>query len=49
MREASDELEAALGHEVRVHSRGGEVAVKIRFDNLAEVRALARRIGAPGD
>jgi ParB family chromosome partitioning protein len=49
MREASDELEAALGHEVRVRPRGEEVAVEIRFDDLAEVTALARRIGAPGD
>ena len=47
MREASDELEAALGHEVRVRPRGEEVAVEIRFDDLAEVRALARRIGTP--
>ena len=49
MREASDALETALGHEVRVRPRGGEIAVEIRFDDLAEVTALARRIGASGD
>ena len=44
MREAADKLEEALGHEVRVRPRGDEVAVEIRFDDLAEVAALARRI-----
>jgi ParB family chromosome partitioning protein len=46
LREAADRLESALGHEVRVRSRKGEeVAVEIRFDDLDEALALARRIG----
>ena len=47
MREAADRLEAALGHEVKVRPRKGEeVAVEIRFDDLDEALALARRLGA---
>ncbi len=45
LREAADRFEAALGHEVRVRPRKGEeVAVEIRFDDLAEALAAARRI-----
>jgi ParB family chromosome partitioning protein len=45
MRAAADRLEAALGHEVRVRARKGEeVSVEIRFDDLDEALALARRI-----
>jgi ParB family chromosome partitioning protein len=45
MREAADRLEAALGHEVKVRSRGGEVAVEIRLADLDEALALAAIIG----
>jgi ParB family transcriptional regulator, chromosome partitioning protein len=46
LRDAADRLEAALGHEVRVRSRKGEeVAVEIRFEDLDEALALARRVG----
>jgi ParB family chromosome partitioning protein len=45
MRDAADELESALGHEVRVRSRGEEIAVELRFGELDEALALARRIG----
>jgi ParB family chromosome partitioning protein len=46
LRDATDRLESAIGHEVRVRPRKGEeVAVEIRFDDLDEVLALARRIG----
>lgn len=44
MREAADRLEAALGHEVKVRPRGGEVAVEIRFADLDEALALARKL-----
>jgi ParB family chromosome partitioning protein len=45
LRDAADRLESALGHEVRVRPRKGEeVAVEIRFDDLDEALALARRI-----
>jgi ParB family chromosome partitioning protein len=47
LREAADRLESALGHEVRVRPRKGEeVAVEIRFEDLDEALALARRLGA---
>jgi ParB family chromosome partitioning protein len=44
MREAADRLESALGHEVKVRPKGEEVAVEIRFDDLDEALALARRL-----
>jgi ParB family transcriptional regulator, chromosome partitioning protein len=44
MRDAADRLEAALGHEVKLRPRGGEVAVEIRLADLDEARALARRL-----
>jgi ParB family transcriptional regulator, chromosome partitioning protein len=47
LRDAADRLESALGHEVRVRPRKGEeVAVEIRFEDLDEALALARRLGA---
>jgi len=42
LREAADELESALGHEVKVKPRGDEIAVEIRFEDLDEALALAR-------
>jgi ParB family chromosome partitioning protein len=46
LRDAADRLETALGQEVRVRAgKGEEVAVEIRFDDLDEALALARRIG----
>jgi ParB family chromosome partitioning protein len=46
LRDAADRLEAALGHEVRLRPRKGEeVAVEIRFEDLDEALALARRLG----
>jgi ParB family transcriptional regulator, chromosome partitioning protein len=44
MRDAADKLESALGHEVKLRPRGGEVAVEIRLADLDEARALARRL-----
>ena len=48
MRDAADRLETALGHEVRVRPRGEEIAVELRFDDLDEALALARRL-KPGN
>jgi ParB family chromosome partitioning protein len=45
MREAADRLESALGHEVKVRPRGGEVAIEIRLADLDEALALARKLG----
>jgi len=44
MRDAADRFEAAIGHEVKVRPRGGEVAVEIRLADLDEAHALARRL-----
>jgi ParB family chromosome partitioning protein len=41
MRDAADKLESALGHEVKVRPRGGEIAVEIRLDDLDQALALA--------
>jgi ParB family chromosome partitioning protein len=41
LRDAADKLEAALGHEVKVRPRGGEIAVEIRLEGLDEALALA--------
>jgi ParB family transcriptional regulator, chromosome partitioning protein len=45
LRDAADQLEEALGHEVKVRPRGDEVAVEIRLADLDEALALARRLG----
>jgi ParB family transcriptional regulator, chromosome partitioning protein len=44
MREAADSFESALGHEVSVHPRRGEIAVEIRFVDLEEALALAGQL-----
>jgi ParB family transcriptional regulator, chromosome partitioning protein len=48
LRSAADELESALGHEVKMRPKGGQIAVEIRLDDLDGVRELARRIGGEG-
>jgi ParB family chromosome partitioning protein len=45
MGDAADRLEAALGHEVKIRPRGGEVAVEIRLADLDEALSLARKLG----
>jgi ParB family transcriptional regulator, chromosome partitioning protein len=44
LRDAADRFESAIGHEVKVRPRGGEVAVEIRFADLDEALALARSL-----
>jgi len=44
MRDAADKLETALGHEVKVRPRGGEVSVEIRLADLDEALALVRKL-----
>ena len=46
IRDAAERLEEAVGHEVRVRRRGGEVSVEIRLGDLDEAHALARRLGS---
>jgi len=43
--EAGEALEAALGHEVRVRKSGSGVKAELDFEGLAEVEALAKRLG----
>ena len=45
LRDAADRLESALGHEVRILPRGGEVSVEIRLADLDEALALVAIIG----
>ncbi len=42
--DATDALEAALGHEVNVKPRGAGIVVELRFDNLDEAHHLAREL-----
>jgi ParB family chromosome partitioning protein len=44
LRETTDRLESALGHEVKVRPKGDEVAVEIRLADLDEANALASRL-----
>jgi ParB family chromosome partitioning protein len=44
LREAADKLESALGHEVKLRPRGGEIALEIRLVDLDEALALARSL-----
>jgi ParB family chromosome partitioning protein len=48
LEEVADSLEAALGHEVSVRPKGEGLSVELRFDDLAELRALARRLRKSG-
>lgn len=45
LRAAADRLESALGHEVKVRPRADGVAIEIRVDDVAELEALADRLG----
>jgi ParB family transcriptional regulator, chromosome partitioning protein len=44
LRNAADKLEAALGHEVKLRPRGGEIALEIRLEDLDQALALARSL-----
>ncbi len=48
MDDATDALEAALGHEVSVKPRGTGIVVELRFDNLDEAHHLARELRRRG-
>jgi ParB family chromosome partitioning protein len=43
--EVADRFEASLGQEVKVRSRGAEIAVELRFQDLQEAAAFAKRFG----
>jgi ParB family transcriptional regulator, chromosome partitioning protein len=44
LREAADKLESALGHEVKLRPRGGEITLEIRLEDLDQALALARSL-----
>jgi ParB family chromosome partitioning protein len=44
LRDAGDRLESALGHEVQIHRRKDEIAVELRFDDVAELADLTARL-----
>jgi ParB family transcriptional regulator, chromosome partitioning protein len=44
LRDVSDALEEALGHEVKARPRGDGIAVELRFDDVGEAHALARQL-----
>jgi ParB family chromosome partitioning protein len=44
LREAADKLESAIGHEVKLRPKGGEIAIEIRLDDLDQALALARSL-----
>jgi ParB family transcriptional regulator, chromosome partitioning protein len=45
LEDAGERLEAALGHEVRLGVRGERIRAELRFADLDELLALARRLG----
>jgi ParB family chromosome partitioning protein len=49
LRDAAERLGSAFGREVTMHSRGEGVAMEIRFDDLDEALALARRLDRRDD
>jgi ParB family chromosome partitioning protein len=49
LRDAGDQLESSIGHEVRVRPRGEEIVVEIHLSDLDETLELARRLGRRRD
>src|SRR5215218_5906332 len=44
LRDAADALEEALGHEVIARAKGDAIVAELRFDEVGEAHALARRL-----
>jgi len=44
LRDAADALEEALGHEVTTRAKGESIVAELRFDDVSEAHALARRL-----
>jgi ParB family chromosome partitioning protein len=44
LRDVADALEEAIGHEVSARAKGDGIAVELRFDDVSEAHALARRL-----
>jgi ParB family chromosome partitioning protein len=48
LRDAADKLESALGHEVKLRPKGGEIALEIRLEDLDAALALAHGLSRRG-
>ena len=48
LRDAADALEEALGHEVSTRAKGEVIVAELRFDDVREAHALARRLRKRG-
>jgi ParB family chromosome partitioning protein len=44
LEEAEDQLQSALGHEVKLGVRGGQIRAELRFDDLDELLSMTRRL-----
>jgi len=44
LRDVADALEEALGHEVTTRAKGEEIVAELRFDDVRDAHALARRL-----
>jgi len=44
LRDVADALEEALGHEVSTRAKGDAIVAELRFDDVGEAHALARRL-----
>jgi ParB family transcriptional regulator, chromosome partitioning protein len=44
LRDAAEALEEAIGHEVTTRAKGEGIVAELRFDNVADAHALARRL-----
>ena len=44
LRDAAEALEEALGHEVTAREKGKGIVAELRFDDVREAHALARRL-----
>jgi ParB family chromosome partitioning protein len=44
LRDVADALEEAIGHEVSARAKGEGIAVELRFDDVRDAHALARRL-----
>jgi ParB family chromosome partitioning protein len=44
LEEAEDQLQSALGHEVKLGVRGGQIRAELRFDDLDQLVSLSRRL-----
>ena len=44
LRDVADALEEALGHEVSTRAKGEGIVAELRFDNVGDAHALARRL-----